>query len=512
MQTPRLISTDNILIAKYNIEVWLIEKDIFDFYQDTSYLFALNKDQFSFTVEFSKLIFTYWTENKSESWQIINHKIKNDLLYFDAYLPFKKQVIKLLLKPQSISNLLNLPKYFIDRKGYLSRLCSLINTEFPMLNIRKSTVNHSLRLNSQIGVARLLLSDENSSIIAAVGISKYEKNDSLPTLLAEGLKWLRVLKSSFNPITIDKLMIFAPTQLVILLAERLTLISQSQQKIELFEVDEIEGKVSFVNPFDQGDLGLSLASNIKLSTNKSKSKPIDLCINEQIEWIKSLAPNLIESNLKNNKLNLHINGLSFATVYLSQIPYISFGDKKKLSLENKLELENLVREIAFYRHSNSPNKQHHYYHTLAERWLENIIKHNLSSLDPTLTNCFYHQVSVTKQNNRFIDLLAIDNEGQLVIIELKAVEDLDLPFQGLDYWLRIEWYRLRGDLGCKGYFPNMKLKDMPAKVYLVMPKLRCHREFNYLASLVDKKVPLYSIAINDNWRKELRIESKEKVN
>ncbi len=520
MQTSSLIPRENTLIAKYNIEVWLIEGDIFEFYQNSSYLFTLDKEQFSFTVEFSKLIFTYWTNNKSESWQITTYKIKNNLLYFDVYVPFSKRVMKLFLK--------NIDKHanfhgttqdaIIDRKGYLFCLCSLIKQEFPNLKIEKASINDRVRLNYKVGVARLLLS-QNELLIAAVGISSYEKNCNLQTLLAEGLKWLSITGNRFKPILINKLMIFAPVKIVTLLAERLTLITQGQQRIELFEVDERQNTILPVNPFDQGDLGLSLARDIKLSATKSKCKKntnSSICdIDEQIDWIKSLAPSLVEikPNHNKNKLSLHINGLTFATAYLGQYPCIRFGNQERLALENRTKLQGLVKEIAFYRHSSSLNKQHLYYRTAAELWLEAILSRDLACLDPTLLkHWFYRQVLVTKQNHRFIDLLAVDSEGQLVIIELKTVEDIDLPFQALDYWLRIEWYRLRGDLSRKGYFPGTKLKNSPAKVYLVTPRLRCHQEFNFLASLVDKRVPLYYIAINDNWREELKIESRQKIN
>ena len=36
-----------------------------------------------------------------------------------------------------------------------------------------------------------------------------------------------------------------------------------------------------------------------------------------------------------------------------------------------------------------------------------------------------------------LDLLTVDRCGRLLVIELKADEDLHLPLQGLDYWLRV---------------------------------------------------------------------------
>lgn len=516
MRESKLIPVDDILLAKYNVEVWLIDREKFQLYQDTNALFTLDRSQFSFTVEFSKLIFTYWTDNKSESWKIANYKIRNDFLHFDVYLPFSKKTAKFLLKEIFSYELIAPTACFNRRRSYLSYLCNLVKQEFPNLKIEKTSINNNPKINEQVGIAKLLLS-ENKLPIVAVAMSKHERKDSLKALLSQALRWLNALNARFKPIFIDKLMIFAPTEIVELLAERLTLITNSQTKIELFEFDEMKHTIISVRAFDQGYLALSLAKSIKLTTIKPKPKQKTVSIDEQIEWIKSLAPNLVElrPNFKRDKLHLHINGMVFATAHLSQSPYIKFKyseEKLILSSKNRLLLEALVKEIAFYRQNNSQNRQHPYYRTLAESWLEAVISRDLCSLDPNLLDYFYSQVPVSKEHNKFIDLLAVDTTGQLVIIELKAVEDIELLFQSLDYWLRIEWYRFTEQLTYKGYFPNIKLKDEPAKVYLVTPRLRFHQELNALASLVDKKVPLYWIAINDNWRQFLKVESRQKLN
>ena len=36
-----------------------------------------------------------------------------------------------------------------------------------------------------------------------------------------------------------------------------------------------------------------------------------------------------------------------------------------------------------------------------------------------------------------LDLLTLDRNGRLVVLELKAGEDLHLPVQALDYWIRV---------------------------------------------------------------------------
>ena len=36
-----------------------------------------------------------------------------------------------------------------------------------------------------------------------------------------------------------------------------------------------------------------------------------------------------------------------------------------------------------------------------------------------------------------LDLLGVTRRGRLVVIELKASEDIQLPIQAVDYWLRV---------------------------------------------------------------------------
>ena len=92
--------------------------------------------------------------------------------------------------------------------------------------------------------------------------------------------------------------------------------------------------------------------------------------------------------------------------------------------------------------------------------------------------------AVRQSGDRFIDLLGIHADGQLVVIELKVGEEAELPFQGLDYWLRVEWHRKREDFTRRGYFRGLAIKDAPALVYLVAPRLRFHRNFSALAASI----------------------------
>jgi hypothetical protein len=149
-----------------------------------------------------------------------------------------------------------------------------------------------------------------------------------------------------------------------------------------------------------------------------------------------------------------------------------------------------------------------------ERLLEAIIRRDVRAIDPTLDARYvYSQVPVYRGERRaFIDLLAATGEGNLVIIELKVSEDAEFPFQGLDYWLRVEWHRRRGDFERRGYFKTLKLADAPPLVYLVAPLLRFHGTTRLIARSIAKRVPVYRIGINEDWRSGVRVRLMERLN
>ncbi len=62
--------------------------------------------------------------------------------------------------------------------------------------------------------------------------------------------------------------------------------------------------------------------------------------------------------------------------------------------------------------------------------------------------------------------------GRLVVIELKASEDIQMPIQAVDYWLRVRRHQREGDFQRYGYFAGIKLDPQPPLVWLVAPGLR----------------------------------------
>ena len=94
-----------------------------------------------------------------------------------------------------------------------------------------------------------------------------------------------------------------------------------------------------------------------------------------------------------------------------------------------------------------------------EAWLESVVRSQIQEIDAALLPApVYGQVPAFAAADRGVmDLLAVDHRGRLAVIELKASEDVHLPLQALDYWMRVQWHVERSEFQAKGYFPGREL-------------------------------------------------------
>jgi hypothetical protein len=113
--------------------------------------------------------------------------------------------------------------------------------------------------------------------------------------------------------------------------------------------------------------------------------------------------------------------------------------------------------------------------------------------------------SFVGQDRNIIDLLTITKDGRLVVIEIKASPDPDLPFQALDYWIAVERHRKAGDFSRNRYFPGCVVRDVPAMLVLVAPLLAYHKTLRSLISWLPRELPLLEIGLNQTWKKGIKV-------
>ena len=116
-----------------------------------------------------------------------------------------------------------------------------------------------------------------------------------------------------------------------------------------------------------------------------------------------------------------------------------------------------------------------------------------------------------------LDLLGVTEDGRLAVIELKASDDLQLPMQGLDYWIRVRHHHVSAldpktgmssgpsDLQQHGYFRQVELSPSPPRLYLVAPALHIHPAIETVLRYLSPQVEWTLLALDERWRQEVRV-------
>jgi hypothetical protein len=180
------------------------------------------------------------------------------------------------------------------------------------------------------------------------------------------------------------------------------------------------------------------------------------------------------------------------------------------------EWQNLIRDLREHRSAVAFDHRHAFYRAAPEAWLESLFRRDITMLDPGLIIAPLHAQFRTargaKLGIRPIDLLALRQDGRLVVIELKVSEDREHVLQGADYWRRVEAHRRRGHIAKAKLFGSRTIRDEAPLVYLIAPTLRVHPAFQTLASCISSDIEIYRFDINEDWRAGVRVMRRLRVN
>ena len=496
--------------ALYTVNLHLLANDQWRLRTQGQQDVELNGGNFEFSLSFGKLIFSFWTDDKSQSWRVTAYQIKNNALRLQVARQMGQSRATFEIRPlsetaddQEIS--LSIKE---RRRHFEARLAVLVESHFPGCRIERSVTRRD-DWRQLSGIYTRLIIDWRGRKLVGIGVNPDESQGNIDGLLAAGIIWFDRASTALRERAPNKLLLFAPEQRATLIAERLTAI-KSTPAIELYEYDQEMRDLVLVRPFDQGDLALTLSRNYYWF---DQSKAVRDTYSDQIA---KLAPDIIDVRVKPEFDSLTILGLEFARCYTGKWSRIEFGfgeDRQILTVNKWPQLESLIDDIVRIRTANSSERQHPYYTLQGESWLATQIQRDINSLDPDLDDRYvYSQVPAYKGEDRgYVDVLTVTRSGQLVVIELKVSEDPELPFQGLDYWLRVDWHRLNGEFIRRGFFPDIALSNEPPRLYLVAPLFRFHKTFPLLAHSVDTRVPIWRIGLNDNWRSGIRVLCRERI-
>ena len=228
-----------------------------------------------------------------------------------------------------------------------------------------------------------------------------------------------------------------------------------------------------------------------------------------------------------SEVGLLWNGLEFARVRTSvaensfarseEILFGSGANATLLTEESAPRLREMVGELIARRRP-SGDKRDTLYRQQPERWLESMLRRSLDSIDAMVEpQPVYAQVPAFSAADRAVlDLLAMRRDGRLVVIEIKADEDLHLALQSLDYWVRVRQHHhaiankpgsavSQSDLERFGYFPGKQLRRDAPLLYLIAPALRIHPATEVVLRYVSPEVDWTLIALDERWREKIRV-------
>lgn len=480
-------------------------------------LTTLARDGFEFSVEWGKLIFAWWDDEQAQSWRVTAYEIDEAELRLQATRGLGRATLLLTLR--------DLERWRAQRPAELSSAERRARYAELLARLIARRVDKVQRAGERTHYARLRLRLDGETALA-IGMNEAEAQTDVDGVLAAGLVWL----NNFNATRAVKqqarrLWFCLPQGKTQTTLERLTLMSAAHlgARIECFEVAEQRAAMIPVQPAAQGELLNAHPRQVSWPSGAATSE----------RWrarILALAPDLIEARQcpPHAGESFSINGLEFARVMNGEPPRVQFGiaglrTEAALGREEKLAtlseanfgaLEQLVREIVKHRAADAPARLHPFYRLRAEAWLESLLRRDIRALDATLDARFvYSQLPTWRGEDRsVIDLLTINKQGRLVVIEIKAGEDAQLPLQGLDYWLRVAQARLRGELTRRELFAGVELADQAPLLYLVAPRLRFHRTFAVVARCLVSEIEAYRIGLNTDWRAGVRVHTCERVN
>lgn len=211
---------------------------------------------------------------------------------------------------------------------------------------------------------------------------------------------------------------------------------------------------------------------------------------------------------QNSEIILRFRGLAFARWENRLIFFGSSSDlRRKLTAASHSDLVQILHDLELYRHPLATNTRHPLYRAQPERWLEAIVRSDVTRVDVSLDPRFvYTQLFTNAAADRSIlDVLTVTTSGRLAIIELKASEHIHLPLQAADYWLRIQRHLEQGDFAHHGYFPQLELQKTAPLVFLVAPAMRFHSTTGQLLRHLSQSMEVVRVGIAESWRRSLRV-------
>ncbi|HEU4836085.1 MAG TPA: hypothetical protein VFS90_16775 [Pyrinomonadaceae bacterium] len=471
---------------------------------------SLRRDEIEVVVERERLLVSCWTEKGTRLWRVVAWDWNGQLV---ALQVSRKTVVSLIeLIPRTSAKAIT-ATIRVARQTRCERLAQLAAASYFGSSVERFSLSRGTKPGQPGRYAQVLLKTRRERV-AVVGPVVSSQPAAVDAFLSSSLLWFRRTCDRVKPPYVQQLWLIVSPDLLKPLLYRVALLRESLRSIiKVFTVDEDLTLLTEALTPDKDDLW-----HKKLA----RFPPVAAAIASELSLaIVAEAPDAIDIVHSRHGETLRYFGLPFARVrsLLGREKLwfgISRAHRRLLDESTMNDWHNLLHDLRQHRSATAVDHRHAFYRAVPEAWLESLLRRDITKLDPGLIIAPLHAQFRTargaKLGIRPIDLLALRQDGRLVVIELKVSEDREHVLQGADYWRRVEAHRRRGHIARAKLFGARTIKDEAPLVYLVAPTLRVHPAFQTLARFISSDIEIYRFDINEDWRTSVRVMRRERVN
>jgi hypothetical protein len=388
----------------------------------------------------------------------------------------------------------------LSREEFCSHLSRILAEQFPDEALEYLTISPDLEHSLSGNYARGLLR-RGSAYMAVLGVPGGDSSDKVENSLTFALLWLDRARQSARRGSVTSLRLILPKGASLGVAHRVAALD-SRLAIELYEHDRDRETLQKTDPNSLGNLSTWLVAcrEKEALINRARSA---------LDSILALAPRAVSVHavVPTHEVFLRYRGLPFARWDGEHVFFGTADPREELTAASRPSLKRLLDDLEIHRHPLASDTRHPLYRAQAERWLESLVREDVTRIDARLDPRFvYAQVFANAGGEHgILDLLAITRSGRLAILELKTTEHIHLPLQAADYWLRVRRHLQQGDFARHGYFPGIELQASPPLVYLVAPALHFHPATDTLLSYFASELEIIRVGVAESWRRGLQV-------
>ncbi|HEV8042667.1 MAG TPA: hypothetical protein VGP62_27565 [Bryobacteraceae bacterium] len=367
-----------------------------------------------------------------------------------------------------------------------------LRRQFPTYKIAELTTGADLEHSLSPAYPRAFLR-QGASAWAAIGASPDAFH--CDGVLTFGLIWLDYLRLREPAAVIHGLLLYLPAELEKTTCLRLLFLNPdlAQYAAFVYTKEQLEERVDLR---DYGNLDTRLEPY-----RRRLPAPLDrvLAPIREIAGVETIQRS-------DGELSLRVRGMEFARTCEDELRF-GLERRRVAGPTHTVEIRRLAEELSRFRSAEAIDRQNPLYLRNPEAWLESQVRNDIEAIDARLlpTPIYGQMPAFAAADRGVLDLLAADHAGRLAVIELKASEDIHLPLQALDYWLRVKWHLDRQEFSSRGYFPGIELRSEPPRLLLVSPALDFHPSNERVLRYFSPAVEVERVGISLEWQRELKV-------